>query len=91
MRATPRDRRFASTMTRAAVMIGDVGGPLRIVRVGRMLLERRAVRDADEVGAERARLGLDRVGGERLPEDRDHQSAFVRERGLDARARLALS
>ena len=57
-----------------AVMLGDVGGPLRILRIGRMALQRGAVRDADEVGAERARLGLDGLGGERRAEDRDHQS-----------------
>ena len=91
MRATPRDRRFASTITRPPSCSVMSEGRCGFVRIRRMLLERRAVRDADEVGAERARLRLDRVGGQRLLEDRDHQRALPSARfGLRRCARLLL-
>ena len=53
-----------------------------------MLLERRAVGDADQVGAERARFRLDGLGGQRLLEDRDHVSASS---SASAGSRLALA
>jgi hypothetical protein len=40
--------------------------------IGRMAFEIGAIGDTDEIGAERARLRLDVIRGERLPEGRDH-------------------
>ena len=56
----------------ACVQIGDVGRTPWIARVGRIKLQRRAVGDADEVGAERTGFRLDLSRGERLFEHRDH-------------------
>ena len=55
-----------------AVEIGDVGRPPGIARIRRMALERRAVGDADQVGAERTRFRLDVGRAERLLERGDH-------------------
>ena len=54
----------------AAVKLGDVGGPARIAPDRAGGVQHRAVGDADEVGAERARLGLDLGRGQRLLEHR---------------------
>ena len=56
----------------AAVELGNVGRALRMAGIGRMAFEIGAIGDTDEIGAEPARLRLDFVRGERLPEGRDH-------------------
>ena len=57
----------------AGVQFGDVGGPSRIGRVGRMAIKRGAIGDADKIGTERAGLGLDLRCRERLLERGDHR------------------
>ena len=56
----------------AAVEIGDIGRPPGIARIGRMALQRSAVGNADQVGAERTRLLFDIGRAERLLERGDH-------------------
>jgi hypothetical protein len=56
------------------VELRDVDRPARVGGIGRVGIHHLAVGDADEIGAELARLVLDLHGGDFLTEDFDHLS-----------------